>query len=212
MNRPAALIRPLLIALWLFAVVCLPHDAPAREAATNEAALIKILESPAATVREKADACAELKRKGDARSVSALAGLLTNADLSVSARYVLESMPSSKAGRALIQALGKTCGALQTGIINSLAVRREPAAAGALGKLLASPEPSVAIAAAKALGAIGGSSALKSLQGSLAISTGPLHEADVGAILACAAQLAESGKTGAARKIYEQLYQGAKLD
>ena len=77
---------------------------PAHSAQTNEAALIKILQSKTSN-RDKSDACAKLKLIATGKSVSALATLLTNENLSHSARYVLESLPDPKAGKALRNAL-----------------------------------------------------------------------------------------------------------
>src|ERR1039457_2146988 len=73
----------------------------------------------------KPAACARLKRSGTAQSVPALAALLTDEQLSHSARYALESMQTAKAGQALADALGKTSELTKVGIINSLGYRRE---------------------------------------------------------------------------------------
>jgi hypothetical protein len=63
-------------------------------------------------------------------------GLADMTKLSHSARYALESMPGPEAEAALLQALAKTSGSNQVGIIDSLAARRDTAAVPALGKLL----------------------------------------------------------------------------
>src|ERR1017187_9182810 len=88
----------------------------------EEQQLIGVLQSnPSAA--EKDAACARLKRIGTDLSVPALAALLTDEQLSHSARYALESMPSSKAGQALTEALSKTSGQTKVGLINSLGFR-----------------------------------------------------------------------------------------
>src|SRR5579864_5775455 len=81
----------------------------------EETRLIKVLQSPTASLADKSDACARLKHIGTSHSIRALSVLLTNNDLSMSARYALESMPDNAAGRALLKALPKTSGLLQAG-------------------------------------------------------------------------------------------------
>ncbi len=178
----------------------------------EEATLINTLQSASASAEAKDDACARLELIGTERSVAALAGLLTNAQFSHSARYALESMPTAKAGKALIEALPMTSGLLQVGIINSLAVRGESAAVPALGKLLSGSDETVEVASAEALGRIGGPKAVKMLQADIAKSTNPLHDAEVDGILTCANHLLDAGKQGEALKLFRGLYTTEKPD
>ena len=177
----------------------------------EEEQLISVLQfdSPPA---EKDAACARLKRIGTHRSVPALAELLTDEQLSHSARYALESMPSSKAGKALTDALGKTSGLTKVGIINSLGFRGEKRAVPALAKLLADHDALVAAAAATALGQIGGTSALKALQQASAESTGPVHDAIADAWLRGANRLLAAGSRSEALEIFQALYEAEKSD
>src|SRR5580704_3890749 len=145
-------------ALWASPLMA---GAPAH---TNETQLIAILESRTNSVVDKSDACAQLKRTATDHSVKALAALLTNDQLSHSARYVLETIPGPKAGSALRRALGHTSGLIQVGIINSLAIRHESGAVYDIAKLLSSTNRDVALASAEALGRIGDPSAVKSLK------------------------------------------------
>src|SRR5262252_3310689 len=101
----------------------------------EEQRLIGVLES-STLPREKDAACARLKRIGTEQSIPALAALLTDEQLSHSARYALESMPYPKAGAALVDALEGSTGLTRLGLINSLAVRRDAQAIPALVKLL----------------------------------------------------------------------------
>lgn len=125
----------------------------------DESKLIAVLQSTSSSAREKDAACAALKRFGTAHSVSALAGLLTDPELSHSARYVLESLPHQEAGEVLIAALPKTSGPIQAGIIHSLQVRRERAAVPALAGIVTGADEAAACAAAEALGEIGSDAA-----------------------------------------------------
>src|SRR2546422_7862563 len=71
--------------------------------------LIRVLMSDA-SAQAKDAACARLKRIGTASSVPALSALLLDENLSHSARYALESMPTPAAGRALVNALKQSAG------------------------------------------------------------------------------------------------------
>jgi HEAT repeat protein len=201
-------------------------------AQSSEEQLISVLHSEA-TLQEKDAACAKLKRIGTAQCVPALAELLVNDQLSHSARYALESMACPEAGRALVEALAKTSGLTQVGIINSLGNRAQMKIAGAaktasgaktgplvednveevpaLEKLLASAEPEVARAAAAALGEIGVEKALlASLAKASASATSGAGEfvpllAD--GALRCANTLLASGVKPPALEIFQKLYQ-----
>ena len=177
---------------------------------TEETRLIATLQSKVSSPREKDAACAQLKIIGTERSVKALAKLLTDAQLSHSARYALESMPNPKAGQVLRAALGRTSGLPKVGIINSLAMRRDSDAVSKLGKLLSDSDQVVAVAAAEALGRIGGPSALKRLQGAAPSSNGTVHEAEIDGILTCAQGLLASGNAADALKIFQGIYASEK--
>ncbi|MCX6914598.1 MAG: HEAT repeat domain-containing protein, partial [Verrucomicrobia bacterium] len=193
-------------------VLLLALPGSARPALTSEEQqLIGVLQSnPSAA--EKDAACAQLKRIGTDLSVPALAELLTDEQLSHSARYALESMPSRKAGQALTDALGTTSGLTKAGIINSLGLRGEKRAVPALAKALADPDDLVAAAAATALGQIGSTSALKALQQALAPSAGLVHDAIADAWLRGAQRLLAAGNRSQALDIFQALYETEKSD
>jgi HEAT repeat protein len=177
----------------------------------EEQQLIGVLQSSSSPA-EKDAACARLKKIGTDRSVPALAALLTDEQLSHSARYALESLPSKKAGQALTAALGKTSGQTKVGIINSLGMRGEKQAVPALGKLLSDKDDQVAAAAATALGQIGNTSALKALQQSPTESAGPVRDAIADAWLRGANGLLAAGSRSKALDIYQALYEAEKSD
>ena len=210
------------VALALVILIsCFPS--PLRAADTNdEQQLIRVLQSNGSP-QDKDAACARLKRVGTVRSVPALASLLSDEQLSHSARYALEPMPYPEAGRALIGALEKTSGPTKVGIIDSLGVRGETKAVPALAKLLATkvrspgfsrsgaaPDSSVAIAAATALGQIGGAQAIKALTAALGNSTGSVHDAVVDGSLRCANHLLASKTPSKALGILQHLYETEK--
>jgi len=165
------------------------------------------------SLAEKDAACARLKWIGTSRCIPALAKLLTDEQLSHSARYALESMAGPEPETALLEALAKTSGSNQIGIINSLAVRRDTAATDALGRLLSNTDTKVASAAAMALGRIGDARALKTLQEEWTDSAaGPLHDAEVDGLLACANNLLTAGRDSAALSVFQKLYDHGKAD
>lgn len=178
----------------------------------TEQELIDVLKSNAG-LQEKDAACAELKRVGTALSVPALAALLSDKALSLSARYALESMPAPEAGLALVQGLEMTSGLIKAGIIHSLGRRRETRACPALKGLLADPDPNLASAAASALGRIGGTAAVESLFSALPTETVPGRRAVIlGAIVAAADQELADGRREAAFAAFERLHGKAVPD
>jgi len=172
--------------------------------AADEPQLIAILQSERSP-QEKDAACARLKRIGTEASIPALAALLTNDQLGHSARYALESMPSEKAGTALLDALAKTTGSNQVGIINSLAERGEKRALTPLAKMLAEANPITSTAAAGALGKIGGKEAEQALEAALPQASGAMRQAVDDALLQCATALRD-------HEAFHKLYESEKSD
>lgn len=105
--------------------------------------------------REKYEACTRLRQVGTAKSVPALAALLTDEKLSHMARYALEPMSNPESADALRKALGRTRGPQKTGVITSLGVKRDAKSVKAIAKALSDKDADVARAAAGALGRIG---------------------------------------------------------
>jgi len=204
--------RPLsLFFLCLACFLVAPAAAPAATA-DEEQRLIDVLQSSSASPEDRDAACARLKRIGTGRSVPALAALLADEQLSHSARYALEPMPSGKAGRALTDALAKTYGLTRVGIVISLGCRGEKRAVLPLVKLLKDPDPQVAAAAARALGQIGGAKARKALQTAVASPAGPVHDAVVDACLRCANRLLAEGSESKALTVFRGLYDTQEKD
>jgi len=174
-----------------------------------EQRLVRVLESNS-SLQEKDAACAQLKRIGSPASVPALARLLTDTNLSHSARYALESMPGTETSRALIDALPRTSGMLKVGLIDSLAQRRQKSAVKPLAAAMKSSDSHVASAAAAALGRIGGAEAMDDLLSAIKSSKEPLRGAAVQAGLNCADQLRVEGENRRANRAFEQIYAQAQ--
>lgn len=170
----------------------------------DEAHQISVLQSQASP-RDKNAACAWLKLHGTVQSVPALAALLTDEQLSQSARYALESMPGAEPENALLAALGKTSGLLKAGIINSLGVRRDAAAVPDLANLLTDSDAEIANVSAAALGDIASSAALTALQGQLAKASA--SDALLDGCLRWARHALADGDAKSALPVYQDIYQ-----
>ena len=178
-------------------------SAPAADA-DEEQRLIAIIDSDR-PFTERCTACDRLKRIGTARSVGALARLLTDEHLSDWARTALESMPCSEAGAALREAIAKTAGRTKAGIIDSLGLRRDTEAVGALVPLLHADGADVAAAAAMALGHIGTAKAEAALAGALGGAKGDVRLAVCDALLACGERHLAAGTAEKAAAVYAKL-------
>ncbi len=107
--------------------------------------------------------CRVLRIVGTAKSVPALAALLSDKDSSHMARYALQSIPAPEAGQALREALPKANGDQKIGIIGSLGARGENDSVEPLAACLTDGDKAIAAAAAQALGKIGTQEAAKSI-------------------------------------------------
>ncbi|MCP5528460.1 MAG: HEAT repeat domain-containing protein [Verrucomicrobiales bacterium] len=176
--------------------------------AADESQLIAVLQSNAG-VPEKAAACQQLRIYGTAASVPALAKLLGEDRLGQAARYALEGMAFPEAGDALRDALGSTSGLLKAGIIDSLGWRHDATALPMLLPLLSDTDEAMVVAAAGALGRIGGAPAIKALERAWQDAGAGVQPAIGEALLQCAeARLKQADPAGAAA-IYRELLEPA---
>ena len=100
--------------------------------------------------------CRQLRVVGTDKCVPVIAPLLTDPKLADFARYALQGIGSNAAAKAMHEALGKTSGALQVGLINSLAACHYEPLRGDCIRLIQSQNSEVAAAAIRALGKLGG--------------------------------------------------------
>ena len=177
---------------------------PARRAAVEEK-LVQALNAPG-TRDGKEFLCRQLFTIGTARSVAALETLLTDASLSHIARFALGRNESAEAVEALRRALGQTKGPIQAGILNTLGLRRDEKALPDMAKLIGSPDPLVAKAAAAAVGEVGGTEAVKALEAARAKAPAEVRPRIDAGLLVSADRLLAAGQTAAAVKVYEELY------
>jgi len=152
---------------------------------------------------DKALACKKLAIFGDKDAVPALASLLPDPELTSWARIALEAIPGPEADAALRNALDKVQGRVLVGVINSIAVRRDPKAVSGLVKKLKSSDPQVASAAAVALGRIGGTKAAKALTESLTTAPEAVCTDVAQGCILCAESLIAQGKRPEAVELYD---------
>lgn len=171
-----------------------------------EAALISTLQSEA-TQKEKADACRELARLGGKEAVAPLAALLGDERLGHMARYALERIPHAAVDQAFRSALEQLTGKPLVGVIGSVGVRRDTKAVKPLARLLSSPDPEVAQAAARALGSIGSPDASRALLAVWPSVPAVNRAAFSEGLFRCAETLLANGRRKEALRLYDLLRQ-----
>ena len=114
----------------------------------------RILEDPESSEFSKAKACQRLAMVGDESTVPALAALLDDPKLAHYARTALEPMPGAAVNRALREAVGRVEGSVLVGVVNSIAVRRDPKAIDVLAPLRYRDDAELAAAATAAISRI----------------------------------------------------------
>jgi HEAT repeat protein len=173
-------------------------------AKTQESELLAVLKS-SSSEKEKADVCLELARIGTKDSVAPLAALLGDEKLAHMARYALEPIPDPAVDDALRDAVGKLKGRPLVGVIGSIGVRRDVKAFDPLSKLLKDNDADVAQAAARALGSLGTSNAVKALEEGLTEAPAARQPAFCEGLFRCAEALSAHGQRNEALAIYERL-------
>ena len=180
------------------AVVTTRNDAAARK--ELESQLLAVLKSNAP--RDARDyVCRQLRTIGTATSVPALEALLPDPDMSHMARYALERIPDSQAGKALEHQLGKLNGQLKIGVIASLGTRGQ--GVSLLRPLLQDSDEAIARAAAIALGRIASADANKALSSAKPRPALAVVFAD--ASMSCAEKLLAAGHAKEAKATYQRL-------
>ena len=187
--------------------VAFAQDRPAADVRdAKESDLIAVLQSNAPQ-GDKAITCKQLAIYGTEQAVPALAPLLADEELASWARIALEAIPGPAADAALRNALGTLKGRLLVGTINSISVRRDVRAVGALVQKLDDSNADVASAAAVALGHIGGEQAARALTQSLADAPADVRSAAAEGCILCAEQLLASDRAAEAVKLYDTVRQ-----
>ncbi len=147
---------------------------------------------------------------GGAESAEALGRLLVSTDrkLREKARRALQNNPSPEALEKLRGALYRAVDPQwKVALINSLGHRRDAASIKWLGKALKDKNEAVTIAAAAALGKIGGAGAIQALNDVRLLALPPLRAEIADALFVCADRAAAGGDRLTATAIYRRAYE-----
>ncbi len=167
-----------------------------------EAALLGFLKTPA-TLSAKLTATRFLRVVAGDTAVPALQAMLADPRSADYAIYVLQQLPGPAAEGALVQALTSTRGTARAGVVTALGERRANGALPALVPLLSQPEFNVA--AATAIGRIGGPAAAAALTASYGAAQGPFKRTLAPSMLAVAESLLAAKNPEGALGIYRTL-------
>jgi HEAT repeat protein len=179
------------------------YDAP-EELGQIEKKFDKFLKSDA-TFASKQYVCQRLSVFGTEASVSVLAKMLSSAKEADMARYALERISGAKVDEALYKAVPKVSGTVQIGIINTIGMRKNPAAVPVLVKLMPPKEMAVGEAIMAALGNIGDESAAKVLEKHALNPNCGARGVAMDALIKCADNFAAAGQAGKAIAVYKKL-------
>lgn len=188
-----------LVAIEKF-VFALPADSPLR--GDVERKLIDAIDT-AETADAKRFLCTQLRVVGTAECVPAVAKLLTDPEVAHMAVYCLGRMDVPEVGKALQDALGKTTGDIQAGILNALADRGQVSIAGECVKLLQADNVTVAKAAARALGRLGAFDVVAPLRKARENAPAAL-QTEINNALLCTAELLSRKDDSRAVEIYKE--------
>ncbi len=155
----------------------------------------------------KAITCKRLAVIGGKDAIPALARLLPDQELSSWARIPLEVIEDPAADAALRDAATQLEGRLLIGVINSIAVRRDPQAVPILVPKLRDPDLGVAAAAALALGRIGDAQAVDELTTMLGDDRPAARSAAARGLVLAAEQRLTANQADEAATIYERVRQ-----
>lgn len=195
------IMRTIVLALMLCAGVGVLAQEAAGERQTKAIAVLK----SDVDIQQKIDACRELAVVGSVEAVPALAALLGDEKLSGVARFALVQVGGDAADDALRAALGNLKGNPLVGVIDSLGLRRDSKAVGALTGLLKDADAAVAQAAARALGAVGTEDAAKGLSAVLSGAEGANQMAVCEGLFRCAEAASGKGQADKAIAIYDSV-------
>ena len=187
--------------IWKLRDYVYSHKEPVEARTDCEAKLLAFLSTNATPVSKMA-VIRHLRIIGGDRSVTALAPMLLDGNMADHALYAVEKIPGTAADQALIEAMSKAGGAIKTELIASLGRRKTTAAVASLSPLL---KGEFAVAAAAALGEIGGDSACTALQPAFSAADAAARSTMASSLLKCAEGYRAGQNDAASGAIYKKL-------
>jgi HEAT repeat protein len=188
--------------------ICTQLGAPGNEALRQEAGKLMAEKLDAKTPNAaRLWLLKQLERIGREECVDAVAVVLDDKDEQVrdAAVRCLANNPAAPATAALLAKLPGATGKAKVGLLHGLGHRQDKTAVDAVAKELTSPEPAVAIAAARVLGKFATPEAAARLAAARSKAQGEVRLAIGDAYLECADRRLKEGKTGDAAAIYKEL-------
>lgn len=174
--------------------------------ADESGALLKVIQSKETSDVDRANAFEAIGDTAGAEAVAPLAGFLVDKKWSHYARFALQKMEGEIVADALISSLDTLEGDLKLGVIETIGRRRDAKAVSPLAKLLTQADPSIAAAAATALGGIGTTDAAAALRRALdSEQDSQRRESLASSLLLVGQRLFKMKNTPAAIKIFDQL-------
>jgi len=158
-----------------------------------------------ATPASKQYLCQELSLMGDEKAVPTLSAMLKDSATFDMAMYALERIPSPSVDKALMDRLSKTAGREKIGLVNALGNRATAPAVPAIEELLMDRDEDVGLAAAAALGKIGGPDALAALDKIRPMAIGDMQLQIGESMAVCAEKMVRAGDRAGAMKVYTLL-------
>ena len=193
MRTPRLFLSVISLVFILAPAVALAQSNSKEIMAKKPAELIEILKDSNSTQFEKAKACQRLALVGTKDAIPALVALLPDEKMNLYARTALENIPGPEVDAALREAAKKLKGRQLVGVIDSIGQRRDTKAIELLAKFFGDKDPTVASAAAGALGRIGTQEAATSPTKPVTKNS-PVKIAAADACLAGAEQLMADGE------------------
>jgi HEAT repeat protein len=158
-----------------------------------------------ATRASKQYLCQELSLMGDEKAVPVLSSMLKDSVTFDMAMYALERIPSPAVDGALTDRLPKSEAREKIGLVNALGNRAAARAVPALTDLLMDRDEDVGLAAAAALGKIGGPGALAALEKVRPMAIGDMQLQIGESMAVCAEKMVRAGDRAGAMKVYSVL-------
>ena len=181
-------------------------DAKSRETKQRlEDRLIRAL-SQAETREASIFVCRQLRTIGSERSIGALERRLLDPNIGHAARLALASNDCAEAHAALRRALTKASGEHELALMQTLAKASDHQSIPLMLARLTEGNPSVAQAAARALGHLAGKQAVKALQAKRTSANNALKTSIDAALLHCAEAALANNNLGTAQAIYHRIH------
>lgn len=172
-----------------------------------ETKLIEIL-SGDATFASKQFASRQLRVIGSEKSLPILTEMLRNEKTADLATYALENINGNKVDEILLETIPLVNKKTKLGIINTLAVRKNPSSVKGLSNLMEGSDIDVAIASARALGKIANKDCSATLSLYLNTNNKQLKRVILDSYLACADKMVIENDSKSAYEIYSKIYAG----